>query len=165
MSSERDFEEDETALMAATGSNSEKTVSMLLEHGALPDETDADGNTALICAAAHGFANILRLLLDNGAQVDKTNDDGVTALMCAARYGQKECILLLLERGADPEKMCDGKTARDFAGEMQNWETQQLLDEIVARKIAEKKAQALHVDVAGKQKRLNRLAGKKPGMP
>jgi ankyrin repeat protein len=70
-----------------------------LEHGALANARDAQGNTPLILAAIHGNLESLRLLLDRGADVNATNKAGATALMRAASDYAKAAYLL--GRGAD----------------------------------------------------------------
>ncbi|KZV72354.1 ankyrin [Peniophora sp. CONT] len=68
----------------------------LLDHSALADDTDHDGNTALHWAASFGHLDFVRVLLDHPA----VNEDGQTALHAAASRGHSEICRVLLDHGA-----------------------------------------------------------------
>eukprot|EP00936_MAST-01D_sp_MAST-1D-sp1_P000384 g384.t1 len=104
---------------------------LLLEHGALPAETDADGETALSfalkvgnkvavevlapaaapldgadgalhCASAMGDTALVELLLQCGAPVDATDAADATPLHVACLLGHESVCDLLLGAGAQP---------------------------------------------------------------
>ncbi|KZV71699.1 ankyrin, partial [Peniophora sp. CONT] len=100
----------QTALhKAACMGRTTKVCRFLLEHGALIDEPDNDGETSLHCAALCGRLDTVRLLLEYPA-ADGSNaaalrlhirdNKGQTALHKAASRGHTEVCRFLLEHGA-----------------------------------------------------------------
>lgn len=76
---------------------------LLLDAGAVVDETDADGRTALMYAAVSDeMTDAVQLLLDRGADINRLAGDS-TALTYAVSGGAIENVTLLLDRGADVE--------------------------------------------------------------
>jgi ankyrin repeat protein len=88
-------------LIIATYNDQLPVVSVLLDHGALPDLQDVAGNTALMGASFKGYAAIVSRLLEAGADVNLRNGQGAPALTFAATFGQLEIASLLLRNGAD----------------------------------------------------------------
>ena len=88
-------------LIIATYNDQLPVVSVLLDHGALPDLQDVAGNTALMGASFKGYAAIVNRLLEAGADVNLRNGQGAPALTFAATFGQLEIASLLLRHGAD----------------------------------------------------------------
>eukprot|EP00698_Gefionella_okellyi_P005844 TRINITY_DN1527_c0_g1_i6.p1 TRINITY_DN1527_c0_g1~~TRINITY_DN1527_c0_g1_i6.p1 ORF type:complete len:1174 (-),score=199.90 TRINITY_DN1527_c0_g1_i6:216-3680(-) len=83
-----------------------KIVRLLLESGALVDETNADGETplfkAILWRVEAKARAIVELLLQYQCSVNIANNDGVTPLMTAARRGHAGIFELLLKHGANP---------------------------------------------------------------
>lgn len=99
----------------------EKSVQMLLEHGAKVDALDYYGQTPLANAASDdGTIVAVKLLLDHGAAINYQNLHSEfgsnTALHRAANGAAPAVVKLLLERGADATLVnSDGKTALQLA--------------------------------------------------
>ncbi|KAL6061654.1 Antirepressor regulating drug resistance protein [Balamuthia mandrillaris] len=90
-----------TALHHAAVYGHYAVVTLLLEHGALPDIRDAEGHTPLQCAALHGHTPVIRLLLTkHRADVNARDNQGFSALHYAARDGLDATARLLQEHGA-----------------------------------------------------------------
>jgi ankyrin repeat protein len=106
-----------TVLMYYVQHGDENKVRALLQRGANPKLTDADGDTALHLAAQSRTAvNLVRLLLNSGADPNAKNNLGGTPLMWAAVYGNDDAARLLLEKGADAAiKDNQGVTASQWA--------------------------------------------------
>ena len=65
---------------------------MLIEHGALVNKCNADGQTALILAALGGHKELVRVLLGAGADPTVANPHGQTALDIATAMEKKARI-------------------------------------------------------------------------
>lgn len=76
--------------------------SLLLQHGADPNQCDCFGRTALYMAASHGYLEVVRLLLSRGADIEQSNRDGDTPLSMAAAYGHHTVVAELMKRDANP---------------------------------------------------------------
>ena len=82
---------------------------LLLERGAVVDQSDAWRSTPLFVASERGHANAVRLCVDRGAAVQATRvaDEvrylygGATPLYAACQEGHAVCATLLLDHGAD----------------------------------------------------------------
>jgi ankyrin len=99
-----------TPLRYAVGPQGDPALArLLLERGARPDATDAQGGTVLQAAAFQGNLQTVRLVIDGGADVGAA-DFQTTSLGYAAMGGHVEVVGLLLERGADPNR--SGSTSR-----------------------------------------------------
>ncbi len=107
-----------TPLMLAARWGYVSIVTMLLDHGALPDKVRSPkGRTSLMIACAY-YSNldICKMLVDKGADVNLTANDGTTSLMLAAQFGKVQIVSYLLSKGANPSlKDNSGKTALDYA--------------------------------------------------
>src|SRR6185295_12817686 len=105
-----------TVLISYVWREQEDTVRKLLERGANPKLTDADGDTALHGAAQTGNVNLIQMLLAAGADPNARNKVGGTALMWTASYGREEAARVLLAKGADASlKDKGGMTASAWA--------------------------------------------------
>jgi uncharacterized protein len=99
---------------AAIIGNSE-VIAALLNAGAEPNESFADGQTAIMVIARTNNLDAARVLLDKGADVNKTEQfRGQTALMWAAAQKQPEMLQLLLDHGAEP----------NVRSKLNNWQRQ-----------------------------------------
>ena len=107
-----------TALIAAARAGAVDVVELLLEHDAIPDLVEDEGNTALIHAALNNFEEVVKTLLAAGASINRANKQGETALMRAAGAGSEFTVATLLLAGAD-HTLTDftGRTAFDLAWE------------------------------------------------
>ncbi|KAK2022657.1 ankyrin [Colletotrichum zoysiae] len=76
------------------------TVNLLLQHGADPLITDAQGYNTLHISTFNGNTLLLVLLLHQGIPVDVLDSYGHTALMWSAYKGFPQCVDLLLRWGA-----------------------------------------------------------------
>jgi palmitoyltransferase ZDHHC13/17 len=76
------------------------TVDLLLQHGADPLITDAQGYNTLHISTFNGNVLLLVLLLHQGIPVDVLDSYGHTALMWAAYKGYPQCVDLFLRWGA-----------------------------------------------------------------
>ncbi len=91
--------------------NEAKIVKLLLDHGALVNEKDNQGETALMYGTTT-TPKIESLLIKHGADVNAKDKNGETVLINAAAAGNPEIVELLLKHGADAKaKDNDGVTA------------------------------------------------------
>jgi cytohesin len=119
-----------TALKWYVWSGHERNVQNLLERGANPNLSDADGDTPLHGAAQRGNVKLLNMLLEAGANPNAKNKVGGTPLMWAAVSGQEEAVGVLIERGADAAlKDETGMTAAAWAAKNKRDELARLLRE------------------------------------
>jgi uncharacterized protein len=56
-------------------------VELVLDRGALVDETEKYGCTALMFSARQGNSDVVKVLLERGANVNAKNTNGTTALV------------------------------------------------------------------------------------
>lgn len=93
----------------------ERTIKLLLGHGAPVDAEDPNGMNSLMEAARSGALKLVNLLLNTGADVNYEAKDGRTPLMFAAFFASGataeeqhmlalRIIKRLMEAGADPNK-------------------------------------------------------------
>ena len=93
----------ETALMRACVNKNKVAINILLNAGADPKITNADGDTWLHYAAqSYSSTEVLQTVINHGVDVNATNKKSVTALMIACEKGNKDAINVLLNAGADP---------------------------------------------------------------
>ena len=95
---------------AADDGNAEFT-RLLIDHGAVIDPQNVDGDTPLSLAAksCHRHTGTLALLLEHGARPNLRNKKGLAPLHIEAYRGSAETIALLIQHHADPH-------ARDAEG-------------------------------------------------
>ena len=92
-----------TALMVACLNGNEDAVKLLLNAGADPNISDADGCTSLHDAVDKGFSReTLQLIMNHGADVNATNKYNETALLVACQKLNADAISVLLNVRADP---------------------------------------------------------------
>ncbi|MCS6922179.1 MAG: ankyrin repeat domain-containing protein [Elioraea sp.] len=89
-----------TPLAAAVSSGSERTVLILLCHGASPAVADDEGTMPIHVAALANAARILHQLVRHGSPVDPQDRHGNTPLHVAALARAERAIHALLEHGA-----------------------------------------------------------------
>lgn len=83
--------------------NSDKIVSLLLNHGADMNNERHYGKL-LFSAAQGGYKNIVQQLYEKGVQMDQKDSNGRTPLHYAAQRGKEEVIQLLLSYGLKPDE-------------------------------------------------------------
>ena len=88
-------EKKENVLMEAAAGGHVPVVWALLEKGANPRATDADGWTALMFASAQGHAAVAKMLIDKGSDVSARDKFGVSANALAQQYGHDDVIAVL----------------------------------------------------------------------
>ena len=81
------FDGQDLRLIEAARSGNSPLMLSLLEGGADPDDTDANGVTALIMASSAGQIEAVRLLLEAGADATRKDDHGYDAYHAAMFYG------------------------------------------------------------------------------
>lgn len=89
-----------TPLISACASGSVATARVLLEAGADPSASAADGRTPLHFSAQLGEVEMIRMLLAHGADPTRPDQHGETPLEAAERGGASEAALALAEGGA-----------------------------------------------------------------
>jgi len=117
-----------TPFFLAAASLDVNLMRLLLDHGADPTLSTAEGTTPLMAASGMGRLEDLteaeqqkaleaaRLALEKGNDVNAANQDGRTALAAAAYVGANSVIQLLAEHGADLDaKDRYGQTALSIA--------------------------------------------------
>ena len=71
-----------------TKAQTKATVKLLLERGADPNGSDANGNTALMEAASHGCdRELMRMLIKAGAKINVKNKSGLTPFEMGLFWG------------------------------------------------------------------------------
>lgn len=93
---------ERTALMHAARSGRVEVAALLLEHGAIVDDCDAELSTPLLLAAYAGSLPVVDLLLAADAHVDDFDEIGMTPLAIAANRGHCNVVRRLLAAGASP---------------------------------------------------------------
>ena len=90
-----------TALMIACAKGNSDAINTLLEAGADPKITDADGETCLYYAVDGCCSKeVLQIIINHGADVNATNTNNVTALMTAYKKSNADAICVFLNAGA-----------------------------------------------------------------
>lgn len=113
-----------TLLCTAATSGQHAAVALLINWGAVVDETSGNGLTALAWAARDGHVEAVRVLCDARASLNMADGLGLTPFMKAIMDGQLETIKLLSSYGAS--RACDpfGRTAEQVAaarGSLEIW--------------------------------------------
>ncbi len=122
-----------TPLYLATMWEREKSVQILLSHGAKPNLRSTNGWTAVMHASVNCNSAIMRLLLSKGASPNfRLRDDGKTALMLASgnrsSTKSRDVVKLLLDYGASVNaESKGGNTALMIASARGNLGTVKLL--------------------------------------
>lgn len=121
-----------TPLAAAAGAGHAAVVALLLQHGADPRRSLAEGTRPLDWAAWGGHRKVVEQLLAHDPELlDLPGERERTALGAAAAGGHTELVDLLLACGADPEKAsATGITALEWPAHNGHWET---LEHLLAR--------------------------------
>ncbi len=115
--------DNSTALMVAAFQGHLDIVEILANKGAKINAFDKDGISALGFAAFRGHCDILRGLLSSRANINDSSNDGHTPLMMAAYNGKIDAVKLLLMNGASINiRSIRGKTAADYAKEMEHFQ-------------------------------------------
>lgn len=98
--------EDVTAeqMKAVIEEGDQKSLRILIAHGAKVDLQDEHDGTPLHWAAERGDADIVAFLLRHDAAVNAMDDEGNTPLHQALRAGSHAVVALLLEHGADADR-------------------------------------------------------------
>jgi len=118
-------------VVQAAGRGEIELLEFLLSHDANPNARTVSGQTALGAAAAQGQLRACELLVVHGAFIDgRTAFSRQTPLMEAAMEGHPQVIKFLLARGANVAlRGSSGLSARDWAAQLGDERTVQLLDE------------------------------------
>lgn len=108
---------ESTPLLTAIKLGNATLVATLVQAGADPELTDADGKTPLIVAIEHGHAALVDVLLDAGAQVEgKDGKQSWTPVMHAVVKGDAHLVKVLLGWTPEINHVCpDGWTALTLA--------------------------------------------------
>jgi uncharacterized protein (TIGR02757 family) len=111
--------EPETALSAAIGAKSKKSLRLLLDAGAKPDALEDPNNTELISAILDRQKTLALELIEKGAKPDRAlHETKETALMSASRTGLCDVTEQLLKKKAKVDlQNDDGYTALMYAAE------------------------------------------------
>ncbi|KAJ7495237.1 hypothetical protein FB451DRAFT_1477831, partial [Mycena latifolia] len=81
---------------------------LLLQRGAIPDDTMANGSTVLHSATRSGLLEAVHMLLKNpGVDVHARHGSGQTAYMVAAQMDVKEALQCLVDHGASEADLSD----------------------------------------------------------
>jgi ankyrin repeat protein len=127
----------DTAMMLAAYLEQKETVQRLIDAGA---QVNQEGWTALHYAAVVGNLEIVKMLIERYAYIDAETPNKTTPLMLAARRGEMNLVQYLITEGADISlKNMLGWTAYDFAVESERRDIAALLQELMQKKIGERK--------------------------
>jgi ankyrin repeat protein len=135
------WEEGATPFVRAAQSSDTELMKLLLERGADPKATTANGDNALTASAGIGWVEgvtyersakqnveAMRMLLDLGLDPNHANVEGRTALMGAALKGRSDVVVLLVERGARLDQHDRGSRDTDKVGSIAAGATWQPID-------------------------------------
>jgi ankyrin repeat protein len=135
------WEDGATPFIRAAQSSDTALMKLLVERGADPKATTANGDNALTAAAGIGWVEgvtyersakenveAMRMLLDLGLDPNHANVEGRTALMGAALKGRNEVVQLLVERGAKLDQFDRGSRDTDKVGSIAAGATWQAID-------------------------------------
>jgi ankyrin repeat protein len=135
------WEDGATPFVRAAQSSDTVLMKLLLERGADPKATTANGDNALTASAGIGWVEgvtyersakenveAIRMLLDLGLDPNHANVEGRTALMGAALKGRGEVVQLLVERGAKLDQHDRGSRDTDKVGSIAAGATWQPID-------------------------------------
>src|SRR6185436_9750156 len=135
------WEDGATPFVRAAQSSDTVLMKLLVERGADPKATTANGDNALTASAGIGWVEgvtyersakenveAIRMLLDLGLDPNHANVEGRTALMGAALKGRSEVVQLLVERGAKLDQHDRGSRDTDKVGSIAAGATWQPID-------------------------------------
>jgi ankyrin repeat protein len=135
------WEDGATPFIRAAQSSDTALMKLLIERGANPKATTANGDNALTASAGIGWVEgvtyersvkenveAMRMLLDLGLDPNHANVEGRTALMGAALKGRNEVVQLLVERGAKLDQHDRGSRDTDKVGSIAAGATWQPID-------------------------------------
>ena len=135
------WEDGATPFVRAAQSSDTELMKLLLERGADPKATTANGDNALTASAGIGWVEgvtyersakenveAMRMLLDLGLDPNHANVEGRTALMGAALKGRSDVVVLLVERGAKLDQFDRGSRDTDKVGSIAAGATWQPID-------------------------------------
>jgi len=135
------WEDGATPFIRAAQSSDTVLMKLLVERGADPKATTANGDNALTACAGIGWVEgvtyersakenveAMRMLLDLGLDPNHANVEGRTALMGAALKGRGEVVQLLVERGAKLDQHDHGSRDTDKVGSIAAGATWQAID-------------------------------------
>ncbi|XP_065776989.1 ankyrin repeat domain-containing protein 7-like isoform X3 [Muntiacus reevesi] len=86
--------------MKAVECQEEDCATLLLEHGADPNVTDACGNAALHHAVLCQNTSLAAKLLSYNAHIEARNKDGLTPVLLAVRERRGEMVEFLIDKEA-----------------------------------------------------------------
>ena len=89
------------ALQAASFSNNDQIIRMLLDQGADVNVQGGGYGNALQAASFEGHEKVMQILLDQGADVNAQGGPYDNALQAASAQGHKKVMQMLLDQGAD----------------------------------------------------------------
>lgn len=114
---------DETLLMYAARTGNLKLTELVVEKGAVVDQTNVrhtqqHGENAFIIACKHGYFDIVDFLLSKGTRVSSTDKNGASAMHLVVKEGNHDSICRLVERGLGTNLRDGlGKTPLHYAAE------------------------------------------------
>ena len=92
------------------------------------------GLTPLTAAVESGNLKTISCLVEFGADVNLTDGFMQTAAFGAAVRGDSEIIFLLANAGADFSRRCKGRTPLEMARELQHWEAERAIRQVLAER-------------------------------
>lgn len=124
-----------TSLMIAAEQGNEAMLTLLLDHGAIPETQNKQGVTAFFRAVQHRRLQIVKSILERIPEQRKTNlievrpKVGVTALVTAVGNGDLDMVAVLLQNKANPNERDHGSgtTPLTFACSLRHTEIAKLL--------------------------------------
>jgi ankyrin repeat protein len=114
---------DETLLMYAARTGNLKLAQLVVEKGAVVDQTNVisrqqQGENAFILACKHGYFDLVDFLLSKGSKVSATDRNGASAMHLVVKEGNHDSICRLVERGLGTNlRDILGKTPLHYAAE------------------------------------------------
>ena len=90
-----------SSLHLAVSNGQYRATEIVLDHGAVINNTGWRGRIALHQAIWQGHLDLVKLLLARGADIDARGQDGKTPLFCATIHSRDDCIIALINSGAD----------------------------------------------------------------
>jgi ankyrin repeat protein len=86
------------AILAASANGHADIVELLIQNGALVDQTDSHGHTAVSVAAKLGHLNVVKVLVKHGCDLNiRSINQGGTPLQKAKKYKQEHVVEFLNE--------------------------------------------------------------------